>query len=59
MREWRVADSPDPNPIEMPFSKVGAYLGKFSERSISGLCKPVRSALIAAEYMSHFSHPSA
>jgi hypothetical protein len=43
MREWRVDDSPDLNPIEMPSSKMKAYLGKLSERSISGLCKRVRS----------------
>jgi hypothetical protein len=56
MRERRVDDSPDLNPIEMPFSKMKAYLGKFSERSISGLCKRVRSfpALIATECMTYF-----
>jgi transposase len=35
--------SPDLNPIEMPFSKVKAFLRKFSERTICGLCKRIGS----------------
>jgi hypothetical protein len=33
----------DLNPIEMPFSKVKAFLRKFSERTIRGLCKRIGS----------------
>src|SRR5204863_9693413 len=33
----------DLNPIEMPFSEVKAFLRKFSERTIRGLCKRIGS----------------
>jgi transposase len=39
---------PDLNPIEMPFSKVKAFLRKFSERTIRGLCK--RDRLVRANH---------
>jgi transposase len=51
--------SPDLNPIEMPFSKVKAFLRKFSERTIRGLCKRIGSfvpTIGCAECRNYFRH---
>ena len=47
------------NPIEMPFSKVKAFLRKFSERTIRGLCKRIGSfvpTIGCAECRNYFRH---
>lgn len=51
--------SPDLNPIEMPFSKFKAFLRKVAERTISGLCRRIRSfhrGLTAREAFNYFRH---
>ena len=52
-------DSPDLNPIEMPFSKLKAYLRKAAERNIPGLRRRIRifaRNLTAREAKNYFRH---
>jgi transposase len=51
--------SPDLNPIEMPFSKFKAYLRKFAERTVPGLCRRIGlfvPTLGSTECMNYFRH---
>ena len=51
--------SPDLNPIEMPFSKLKAYLRKAAERKIPGLRRRIRifaRNLTAREAKNYFRH---
>ena len=51
--------SPDLNPIEMPFSKLKAYLRKAAERKIPGLRRQIRifaRNLTAREAKNYFRH---
>jgi transposase len=50
-------DSPDLNPIEMPFSKLKADLRKAAERTVPRLCRRIGSfarRLSAAEAFNYF-----
>jgi transposase len=51
--------SPDLNPIEMPFSKLKAYLRKVAERTVPRLCRHIGSfarSLTAREARNYFRH---
>ena len=51
--------SPDSNPIEMPFSKLKAYLRKMAERTIPRLHRRIRTFarnLTAREAKNYFRH---
>jgi transposase len=51
--------SPDLNPIEMPFSKLKAYLRKLAERTVTRLCRRIgsfASNLTAREARNYFRH---
>ena len=51
--------SPDLNPIEMPFSKLKAYLRKMAERTIPRLRRRIRTFarnLTAREAKNYFRH---
>lgn len=51
--------SPDLNPIEMSFSKLKARLRKLAERTVSRLCRRIRSfarTLTAREARNYFRH---
>jgi transposase/ribosomal protein L44E len=51
--------SPDLNPIEMPFSKLKAYLRKIAERTVGRLCRAIGSFprhLAACEARNYFRH---
>jgi transposase len=51
--------SPDLNPIEMPFSKLQAYLRKIAERTVGRLCRAIGSFprhLAACEARNYFRH---
>lgn len=51
--------SPDLNPIEMPFSKLKAFLRKVAERTVAGLNRRIRSFhrnLPAHEALNYFRH---
>jgi transposase len=51
--------SPDLNPIEMPFSSLKALLRKLAERTVTGLCRSIRSfqrKLSAREARNYFRH---
>ena len=51
--------SPDLNPIEMPFSKLKAYLRKMAERTIPRLHRRIRTFarnLTAREAKNYFRH---
>ena len=51
--------SPDFNPIEMPFSKLKAYLRKMAERTIPRLRRRIRTFarnLTAREAKNYFRH---
>src|ERR1700674_5779352 len=51
--------SPDLNPIEMPFSKLKAFLRKVAERTVSRLCRRIGSfarTLTAREARNYFRH---
>lgn len=51
--------SPDLNPIEMPFSKLKAYLRKVAERTVPGLCRCLgwfATTLSARHAMRYFKH---
>lgn len=51
--------SPDLNPIEMPFSKLKAFLRKEAERTVPGLCNRIGSfaqSVTAREAANYFRH---
>src|ERR1700674_941934 len=51
--------SPDLNPIEMPFSKLKAFLRKVAERTVPRLCRRIGSfarSLTAREARNYFRH---
>ncbi len=51
--------SPDLNPIEMPFSKLKAFLRKVAERTVPRLCRRIGSfarGLTASEARNYFRH---
>lgn len=51
--------SPDLNPIEMPYSKLKAFLRKVAERTVPGLCRRIGSFarhLTAREARNYFRH---
>jgi transposase len=51
--------SPDLNPIEMPFSKLKAYLRKVAERTVPRLCRRIGTfarSLTAREARNYFRH---
>ena len=51
--------SPDLNPIEMPFSKLKAYLRKAAERTVPRLCRRIGSfprTITAREASNYFRH---
>lgn len=51
--------SPDLNPIEMPFSKLKAFLRKVAERTVPALCRRIGSfarRLPAREARNYFRH---